>query len=247
MRRRAASLTLARLATCDLRRRSPRFDPWCRKPRTPLWRVLPHSCPASLLVTSLLPYLITSSFSHGQQRSRHRMDFLLLLLFVVVVASLARRLNVPYAIVLVIAGLLLSLVPGIPRVTLNPDLIFLAVLPPLIYSAAWFTSWRDFSYNIVSILFLAFGLVGFTVLGVAGTARRIRLARRLRSRCGRRRHRPHRRHHHCQAPRYPATHYRSAGREKALSTTLPACSLCNSPLPWWSMDKRLRPSLICFA
>jgi monovalent cation/hydrogen antiporter len=96
--------------------------------------------------------------------------FLLLLLFVVVFASLARKLSVPYPIVLVIAGLLLSFVPGIPRVTLNPDLIFLAVLPPLIYSAAWFTSWRDFSYNIVSILLLAFGLVGFTVLGVAETA-----------------------------------------------------------------------------
>ena len=96
--------------------------------------------------------------------------FLLLLLFVVVFASLARKLQLPYPIVLVIAGLFLSFIPGIPRVTLNPDIVFLAFLPPLLYSAAWFTSWRDFKYHIVSIFFLAFGLVGFTVLGVATTA-----------------------------------------------------------------------------
>ncbi len=96
--------------------------------------------------------------------------FLLLLLFVVAFASLARKLQLPYPIVLVIAGLALSFMPGIPKITLSPDVIFLAVLPPLLYSAAWLTSWRDFSYNIVSILLLAFGLVGFTVLGVAEAA-----------------------------------------------------------------------------
>ncbi|HEY2459657.1 MAG TPA: Na+/H+ antiporter [Candidatus Acidoferrum sp.] len=96
--------------------------------------------------------------------------FLLLLLFVVVFAALARKLNVPYPIVLVIAGLILSVIPGIPKITLDPNFIFLVVLPPLLYAAAWTTSWRDFSYNIVSILFLAFGLVGFTVIGVATAA-----------------------------------------------------------------------------
>jgi Na+/H+ antiporter len=96
--------------------------------------------------------------------------FLLLLLFVVVFATLANKLKIPYPIVLVIAGLALSLIPGIPRITLNPDWVFLVILPPLLYAAAWFTSWRDFSYNIVSICFLAFGLVGFTVFGVAEAA-----------------------------------------------------------------------------
>jgi monovalent cation/hydrogen antiporter len=96
--------------------------------------------------------------------------FLLLLLFVIVFASLARKLQLPYPIVLVVAGLVLSFIPGIPKITMSPDLIFLAVLPPLLYAGAWFTSWRDFSYNIVSILFLAFGLVGFTVWGVAEAA-----------------------------------------------------------------------------
>jgi monovalent cation/hydrogen antiporter len=97
--------------------------------------------------------------------------FLLLLLFVVVFAALARKIQIPYPIVLVIAGLVLGFMPGIPRITITPDVIFLVVLPPLLYAGAWFTSWRDFSYNIVSILFLAFGLVGFTVWGVAEAAR----------------------------------------------------------------------------
>ena len=95
---------------------------------------------------------------------------LLLLLFVVVFGAAARRLNIPYPIVLVIGGLLLSFVPGIPKVTLNPDVIFFVILPPLLYSAAWLTSWREFSYNLVSIFLLAFGLVTFTVLGVAASA-----------------------------------------------------------------------------
>ncbi len=78
----------------------------------------------------------------------------------------------PYPILLVIAGLALGFAPGIPRMALNPDLVFLAILPPLLYAAAWTTSWRDFSYNITSILLLAFGLVGFTVVGVAFTVAR---------------------------------------------------------------------------
>jgi Na+/H+ antiporter len=99
---------------------------------------------------------------HGAQ-----LILLLLLLFVAAFAVLARRLQTPYPIVLVVAGLLLGFVPGIPRITLEPDLIFLVVLPPLLYAAAWVTSWRDFSHNLLSIAMLAFGLVGFTVLCVA--------------------------------------------------------------------------------
>ncbi len=93
--------------------------------------------------------------------------FLLLLFFVVAFGALAKKLKTPYPIMLVIGGLFLSFVPGIPRISLNPDLVFLVVLPPLLFSAAWLTSWREFSYNLVSILFLAFGLVIFTVVGVS--------------------------------------------------------------------------------
>jgi monovalent cation/hydrogen antiporter len=93
--------------------------------------------------------------------------FLLLMLFVVAFGVLARKIRIPYPIVLVVAGTLLGIIPGIPRVALNPDLIFYVILPPLLYAAAWVTSWREFSYNLVSILLLAFGLVAFTVIGVA--------------------------------------------------------------------------------
>src|SRR5215467_5558869 len=90
--------------------------------------------------------------------------FLLLLLFVAAFGAIACRLRTPYPIVLVIAGLLLGFVPGVPMITLKPDIIFFAVLPPLLYAAAWQIPWREFSYNLVSIISLAFGLVTFTVL-----------------------------------------------------------------------------------
>jgi CPA1 family monovalent cation:H+ antiporter len=93
--------------------------------------------------------------------------FLLLLFFIVVFGILACKLRTPYPIIMVIGGFLLSFVPAVPNITLDPDLIFLVVLPPLLYASAWTTSWRDFRYNIVSISLLAFGLVAFTVIGVA--------------------------------------------------------------------------------
>lgn len=96
--------------------------------------------------------------------------FLFLLFFIIAFGLLARRFGIPYPIVMVVGGLLLSFLPGIPNFTLNPDLIFLVVLPPLFYAAAWTTSWRDFRYNLVSIFLLAFGLVGFTILSVALSA-----------------------------------------------------------------------------
>jgi monovalent cation/hydrogen antiporter len=92
---------------------------------------------------------------------------IVLLVFVVGFGALANRLRTPYPILLVIGGLVLSLLPGIPRFNLEPDIIFLGVLPPLLFAAGFTTSWRDFRYNLMSISFLAFGLVGFTVLGVA--------------------------------------------------------------------------------
>jgi monovalent cation/hydrogen antiporter len=99
----------------------------------------------------------------------HHLETILILLLVVVIgfAILAKRVGTPYPVVLVIAGLLLSFVPGIPRFSLNPDVVLLAILPPLLFAGAFLTSWREFRANIVSIGFLAFGLVTFTVFGVA--------------------------------------------------------------------------------
>src|SRR4051812_15535025 len=86
-----------------------------------------------------------------------------LLMLVVAFAGLARRWSVPYPIVLVVAGLALSFLPGIPRIPLDPQLVFVIFLPPLLYAAAYLTSWRDFRHNLLNIAMLAFGLVGFTV------------------------------------------------------------------------------------
>jgi monovalent cation/hydrogen antiporter len=96
---------------------------------------------------------------------------LVLLVLVVALAAAAKRLAIPYPIVLVIGGLIISLFPIGPHIELDPELVFLVILPPLLFGAAYVTSWRDFRYNLVSIGLLAFGLVGFTVIGVAAASR----------------------------------------------------------------------------
>jgi Na+/H+ antiporter len=94
----------------------------------------------------------------------------MLLLVVVAFGALAQRLRVPYPLVLLVAGLLVGFIPGLPSATLNPDIIFFVILPPLLYGAAWNTPWREFAHNLVSISSLAIGLVSFTVAGVAVAA-----------------------------------------------------------------------------
>src|SRR2546422_10901500 len=93
-----------------------------------------------------------------------------LMVAVATVAVLARRLQVPYPILLVIGGFGLALIPGLPRVRLNPELVFLFFLPPLLYPAALFTSWRDFRADLPSISLLAVGLVLFTTVVIAWVA-----------------------------------------------------------------------------
>jgi CPA1 family monovalent cation:H+ antiporter len=95
---------------------------------------------------------------------------LLLVAVLVVVAILARRLNVAPSILLVIAGILLAVTPGLPRIELAPELVLLGVLPPLIYSAGVAMSWREFRFNLRPIALLAFGYVVITTCAVAATA-----------------------------------------------------------------------------
>ncbi|MBG9375819.1 Na+/H+ antiporter [Panacibacter sp. DH6] len=90
-----------------------------------------------------------------------------LLLCVAMLSMLSDKLRIPYPIFLVIAGLLISLIPGVPPVKLHPDLVFLIFLPPLLYAAAWNTSWHDFWAAKRPITLLAFGLVIFTASLVA--------------------------------------------------------------------------------
>src|SRR6185436_13568674 len=97
----------------------------------------------------------------------------LILVLLVVAAGLAvaaRRLSVPYPVLLVLGGLGLALIPGLPTVRIEPQLVLLIFLPPLLFSAAWFTSWRDFAANLRPISLLAVGLVIVTTTAVAWAA-----------------------------------------------------------------------------
>ncbi|MGH6769453.1 MAG: Na+/H+ antiporter [Xanthobacteraceae bacterium] len=97
-----------------------------------------------------------------------QIQILLPLLAVLVAAALvARRLNTAPSIVLVIAGVALALIPGLPRIELAPELVLLIILPPLIYSAGVAMSWREFRFNLRPIALLAFGCVIFTTCAVA--------------------------------------------------------------------------------
>jgi len=94
-----------------------------------------------------------------------------LLIFAVVLGWLGRRLNLPYPIALTLGGLAISQIPGLPRPEIDPQQILVLVLPPILYHAALFTSWREFRANFRAISMLAVGLVLFTTVVLAVIAK----------------------------------------------------------------------------
>ncbi|MGG7502743.1 Na+/H+ antiporter, partial [Chryseobacterium arthrosphaerae] len=92
---------------------------------------------------------------------------IVVLLSVMILVMIGQKLKVAYPIFLVIAGLLISFIPGMPRVEIEPDLVFLIFLPPILFEAAWFTSWQDFHKWRKQIFSMAFGLVFLTSIVVA--------------------------------------------------------------------------------
>jgi monovalent cation/hydrogen antiporter len=90
-----------------------------------------------------------------------------LLVVVALLTVAARRLGIPYPILMTLGGLALGLVPGLPRVELAPDIVFTLILPPLLFAAAFFTSPRELAANARPIGLLAIGLVLTTTLFVA--------------------------------------------------------------------------------
>jgi Na+/H+ antiporter len=96
-----------------------------------------------------------------------------LLVVVALLSLLSHRLAVPYPIVLVLGGLVLAMVPGLPRVDLAPSVVFLVFLPPLIFAGGWSTSIRDFKANRRPIALLSIGLVIATTVGVAAAAKAV--------------------------------------------------------------------------
>ncbi len=93
-----------------------------------------------------------------------------LLIAATVLAIAARRIGIPYPIVLVLGGLAIGFVPGLPAIELAPDVVFLLFLPPILFAAGYFTSIRDLHANIRPIALLAVGLVLFTTAVVAAVA-----------------------------------------------------------------------------
>ena len=96
-----------------------------------------------------------------------------LLLGVAALAVLARILGVPYPITLVVGGSVIGFIPGVPSVELDPDLVLLIFLPPLLYGAAFFTSLRDLRRNARAIALLSIPLVGVTMVAVAVVAHEV--------------------------------------------------------------------------
>ncbi len=92
-----------------------------------------------------------------------------LLAVLAVVAVAARKLRTAPSILLVIVGVALALVPGLPAIQFAPDFVLLVLLPPIIYLAGVFMSWREFRLNLNAIALLAFGCVVFTTVAVAAT------------------------------------------------------------------------------
>src|ERR1700728_57578 len=93
-----------------------------------------------------------------------------LLIVVATLAVVAKKVALPYPVLLVIGGLALGFVPGLPAVQLSPEIVFLFFLPPLLYPAATYTSWRDFRAHLRPISLLAIGLVLLATVMVAALA-----------------------------------------------------------------------------
>ena len=93
--------------------------------------------------------------------------YLFLVLVITMLIMLAKKIKVAYPILLVIAGLLISFIPGVPAIKIEPELIFIIFLPPLLYEAAWSTSWKELWRWRRIIFSFAFVVVFFTALSVA--------------------------------------------------------------------------------
>jgi monovalent cation/hydrogen antiporter len=111
--------------------------------------------------------LIERFWPHGEHVAKTEL-ILICLIAVAVLAIVARRIRVPYPILLTIGGVVLALIPGLPEIHLEPELVFSLFLPPLIYPAAVYTSWRDFRANVRPILLMAIVLVLITMAATAG-------------------------------------------------------------------------------
>ncbi len=96
--------------------------------------------------------------------------FLFLLMIVIGIIMIAQKIQVAYPVLLVITGLLISFIPGLPKIELTPEIVFILILPPILYEAAWACSYRELFRWRRIILSFAFIVVFITAIGVAFTA-----------------------------------------------------------------------------
>jgi monovalent cation/hydrogen antiporter len=106
-------------------------------------------------------------FEYGAEQE---LQLLALLVAAAALLVLADPLRIPYPILLVLGGLLLGFAPGVPTITMPPEVVLIGILPPLLYVQAYFTGLRELRQNLRPISLLALGLVGITTVGVAVVA-----------------------------------------------------------------------------
>jgi len=103
----------------------------------------------------------------GQKIHSNLLLVMVLFFFMAMLFVLSQRLKISYPILLVIGGLVISLIPGAPVINIDPDIVFMVFLPPLLFEAAWYTNWGNFLKWRRSIFIMGFGLVFFTSLAIA--------------------------------------------------------------------------------
>src|SRR5262245_11698376 len=107
-------------------------------------------------------------FTSGQE-----LQLFVLLVCAAALLILAGPLRIPYPILLVLGGLALGFAPGVPEVTMPPEVVLIGILPPLLYTQAYFTGLRELRHNIRPISLLALGVVGLTTAAVAVVAHEV--------------------------------------------------------------------------
>ena len=95
---------------------------------------------------------------------------IVLLLGAVIALAFSHRIRQPTEVILLLGSLLISFLP-LPKVRLDPNVVFSIFLPPILFAAAYFTPWKEFIKNLRPIVLLAFGLVLMTTVGIAHAAK----------------------------------------------------------------------------
>ena len=128
------------------------------------WKISQYS------LSMIAPYQEVKSAIGGKISQKIHSNLLLVMVlffFMAMLFVLSQRLKISYPILLVIGGLGISLIPGAPVISIDPDIVFLVFLPPLLFEAAWYTNWDNFLKWRRSILIMGFGLVFCTSLAIA--------------------------------------------------------------------------------